>query len=303
MAALSIGCLAGATIAATASSWGVASLYSGRAALNEYQQQAAENQERAERAAWKQADKQWQCVVAVHDAFLAFKALSDAEERGGLSGNSGQGVIVGILKTTAAKFARIETDMIERHAKIELLHKASLAASLRQYAIIGHDDDAFSILANTLRGNTITEADFDLTSMIANNGLVSIRTLIKNPAVIEKIETNTDEITARLQKRAREIAAHREDIIIPAYKPISRRDATLAYAGSTALAGWLVALSVDLLPAVFVLLIFGYAKDGYIADREPDPPKRDIDPDHGGGGNPSHDTAHESLRQRELALR
>jgi hypothetical protein len=299
-AALCVGCLAGAVIAASASSWGVASLYSGRAALNEYQQQTAEDQERAERAAWRQSDKQWQVVVVTHDTHLAFEALATAEEKGGLSGSSGRGVIVGVLKATALKFAKLESDMVERYAKIELLHKASLTISLKQHATIGSgDDDAFALYANSLRGNTITEADFDLTPLISDNGLVSFKTIINNPVALEKIEENIDAITARLQKRAREIEADREDLIAPTYKPVSRREATLAYAGSTALAGWLVALSVDLLPAVFVLLVFGFAKDGYIANRESDPPKPDIDPDH--GGHPSLDPVHESMRQHELA--
>ena len=78
---------------------------------------------------------------------------------------------------------------------------------------------------------------------------------------IKRIETSANDITTKLRARVKDIATNRKSVPIVSYVQSDARQAVWDYAGTAALSGWLVGIGIDLMPALFAMLLMLTARE------------------------------------------
>jgi hypothetical protein len=128
---------------------------------------------------------------------------------------------------------------------------------------IGGDPKGFAEHIGRLEGITAQINGFTLTDMASKGGIMEVTVWTSSsggPRVVEAISSGVDKVKARVIAQAQEIEQARKEALAPAatvppFRLLEPREATLRYATSAAIGGFVTALAVDVIPYVLMLLV------------------------------------------------
>jgi hypothetical protein len=205
-------------------------------------------------------------------ASTRFAKLAEAERAGSLTGTSGSGTVVQLLTQMSIQLSGLATEVTASGERVKALfeqggkHLAAMREVISSRGPINERSDAFATEAMALMG---TIASLQQTSVApavkrAADGLAAgfiapaaggrtADLADRQSAVVGKVEAAVAAQSAALSSAADKILA--VSPVEPArFQPISTAEAVLRYA-SDFIPSWAGAISIDLMPAVLVLIL------------------------------------------------
>jgi hypothetical protein len=271
--ALLFGCmLLGSLMIIAMSAWLNASALAGSAAIQQHLAISLQSYTRDLDKAHSNALAAQSLLPDIQLASTRFAKLAEAERAGSLTGTSGSGTVVQLLTQMSIQLSGLATEVTASGERVKVLfeqggkHLGAMREVISSRGPINERSDAFATEAMALMG---TIASLQQTSVApavkrAADGLAAgfiapaaggrtADLADRQSAVVGKVEAAVAAQSAALSSAADKILA--VSPVEPArFQPISTAEAVLRYA-SDFIPSWAGAISIDLMPAVLVLIL------------------------------------------------
>jgi hypothetical protein len=248
-----------AAITIGASSWGVASSLSGPAAVRAYLAGVLIEYRQAFVDAWTGAEREASVIDTTVTAANEMRSLAAMETNGDISTVKGNGPNTRLLQAAGDRYddiaAQMRTDF--EHAK-KLHERGGKLLQAMQQARRSHPE-TFADRADELAAVIADLNAFRIASQARQGGISRVE-INFDPNAVRRIRSGTDKVTAKLLAVVSDVEA-RSAAPVPAYIPIEPRDATLRYATTAAIGGWVSAIAIDLAPLLMTLCLFVTARE------------------------------------------
>ena len=269
VAAMVIGCF----MIVAMSSWLNAAALAGSAAIEQHLAEAAEGYAEDLDAAHNNALAAQSLLPDIQLASDRFARLAAVEqESGALTGTSGSGTVVQLLTQMSQDLQRLGDEITASRERVKALYEegngllTTMRSLVSQSGPVAARSDAFGEQAMNLAGiiaslqqtsvaPAVRRAADDLSSTfiapVADGASADLRS--RQDAVVGNVSNAVAAQSRALAAAADEILAA-EPVRPDRFVPLSRPDAVLRYAGDF-LPSWAGAISIDLLPAILVLIL------------------------------------------------
>ncbi len=263
----------GSVMIVAMSSWLNAAALAGSAAIEQHLSRAAEGYADALDQAHSNALAAQSLLPDIQLASERFSRLAGDEQRSGaLTGTSGSGTVVQLLTQMSNDLRGLGAEIAGSRETVKALHDQGGEHISRMRALVSASGpvqqraDAFGVVAVALAGviacvqqtsvaPAVRRAADDLASSfiapVADGDSEDLRT--RQELVVGSVEGAVAAQSKALAAAADQILAA-EPVRPERFVPLSRPDAVLRYAGDF-LPSWAGAISIDLLPAVLVLIL------------------------------------------------
>ncbi|MEO1200919.1 MAG: hypothetical protein AAFX39_17135 [Pseudomonadota bacterium] len=274
----------GAVMIVAMSSWLNAAALAGSAALEQHLAEAAEDYARDLDAAHNTALAAQSLLPDIQLAADRFARLAEQErDTGALTGTSGSGTVVQLLSQMSTQLNALAAQVAGSRDEVASLYEQGgthLSAMRRLVTASG---------PITPRGDAFAEQAVALTGVIASMQQTSIAPAVRRAAdglersfIAPAADGSTEDLRARQSlivgnvanavaeeaaalARAADTILDRPEVVPQRFVPLSRPEAVLVYA-TDFLPSWAGAISIDLLPAVLVMILA--IVQGAIRERE-----------------------------------
>lgn len=255
------------------SSWLNAAALAGSAALEQHLAVAVEGYTRDLDRAHSNALAAQSLLPDIEMASLRFSRLAEAErEAGSLTGTAGSGTVVQLLTQMSAQLDGLADEVRESADRVKSLyaeggaHLARMRELVSARGPINPRGDAFAgeavalvgviaALEQTSIAPSVRRAADDLAmgfiAPVADGSTADLAA--RQSAVVGNVESAVEAQSQALSAAASEIMAV-PPVEVSRFKPLSTAEAVLVYAGDF-LPSWAGAISIDLLPAVLILIL------------------------------------------------
>lgn len=269
---LLFGCMAlGSLMIVAMSAWLNASALAGAAAVQQHLANTVQNYTRDLDRAHNNALAAQSLLPDIQMASTRFSQLAEAERTGSLTGTAGSGTVVQLLTQMSRQLSNLSGEVEKGSDRIKTLfeqggkHLEKMRELVSSRGPINARSDAFGGEALSLAGviAKLQQTSSAPTVKRAADGLVSsfIAPVAGGRGDLADRQTSVvGKVEASVQAQATALANAAEKILaIPAvvpdrFQPLSTAEAVLRYAGDF-LPSWAGAISIDLMPAVLVLVL------------------------------------------------
>src|SRR5947209_793233 len=271
--ALMFGCMAlGSLMIVAMSSWLNASALAGAAAIQQHLAITVQNYTRDLDNANSNAIAAQGLLPDIQLASSRFAKLADSERAGSLTGTSGSGTVVQLLTQMSGQLDSLAQEVQASGKRVSALfeeggkHLTKMRELISDRGPISARSDAFAteslalagVIAN-LQQTSVAPAVKRAASSLSSGFIApaaggrSADLADRQTAVVSKVEASVAAQAASLADAADKILAMPR--VEPArFQPISPAEAVLRYAGDF-IPSWAGAISIDLMPAVLVLIL------------------------------------------------
>lgn len=258
-----VGVLAGAFLLAAitigASSWGVATSLSGPAAERAYQADQIVLHRQALAGAWAGAQREVAVVDAVATAATEMRGLAEMEGHGDFSNTPGRGPNMRLLQAAADRYEEIAAQMRSELARAGKLRERGEQLLQAMQQARRRDPEAFGDRASELAGVVADLNAFHISPQAKQGGISRVEVSF-DPTTVRRIRSGADAVTTKVLDVVQAVDV-RQPTPIPEYVPIEQRDATLRYASTAAVGGFITAVAIDLAPAIFTIILLLTARE------------------------------------------
>src|SRR5215831_13988274 len=288
-ALLTVTVLIGGVMIIAMSAWLNATALAGSAALEQHMAITLEGYTRDLDRAHANALAAQGLLPDIQMASARFSNLADAEKTGSLTGTSGSGTVVQLLRQMSDQLKGLSQKVTESNDRVQALydegskHLARMRELISERGPIYQRSDAFGVEATALIGSiaalqqtsvapAVKRAAADLsTGFIApapdgRRGDLAQRQAQVVGRVQAAIAAQSTALTSAADK-----AMVQQTVEPTRFQPISTAEAVLRY-GADFLPSWAGAISIDLLPAVLVLVLCvahaGIRREGEVEEKE-----------------------------------
>lgn len=272
---LSVALVLGSAMIVAMSSWLNAAALAGGAALEQHLATTAEEYQHRLDAAYSNALAAQGLLPDIELAASRFQRLADEEEAGGaLTGTSGSGTVVQLLRQMAADLQNLANEVRASREIVDQLYTeggenlASMRAIVSASGPVEERSNEFGKEAVALAGviaslqqTSIAPAvkraadDLSATFVAPAAGGRSADLAARQSEVVERVQSAVEAQASALSSAADTILA-REPVQPLRFTALSTPEAVLRYARDF-LPSWAGAISIDLLPAVMILILAG----------------------------------------------
>jgi len=260
--------LSAATIGA--SSWAIATVLSGHAAMRQHMSVTATQHQQALDAAWAQARGEAAMIDAVSTANAELRAMSEMEASGGIVSKHGKGSgpNSAILAAGADGYARLAEAMRSAQDDAVRIYAQGSTALGQMRASVHADPEAYSRATAAVETAVAALNAFRLTDLANKAGLINVEVWSQGD-VVQSVRSGAEKVSEKVLHRGKEIAQARQMVAVPVYAPLEPREATWTYAGGAAAGGWITAIAIDLIPFLFAGLLLGTQAPGRLDEPVP----------------------------------
>ncbi|MEW5422378.1 hypothetical protein [Amorphus sp. 3PC139-8] len=272
---LSVALVLGSAMIVAMSSWLNAAALAGGAALEQHLATTAEEYQHRLDAAYSNALAAQGLLPDIELAASRFQRLADEEEAGGaLTGTSGSGTVVQLLRQMAADLQNLANEVRASREIVDQLYAEGGENLAAMRAIVsasgpveersnefGKEAVALAGVIASLQQTSIAPAvkraadDLSATFVAPAAGGRSADLAARQSEVVERVQGAVEAQASALSSAADTILA-REPVQPLRFTALSTPEAVLRYARDF-LPSWAGAISIDLLPAVMILILAG----------------------------------------------
>jgi len=288
-ALLTVTVLIGGVMIIAMSAWLNATALAGSAALEQHLANTLAGYTRDLDRAHAQALAAQGLLPDIQMASARFANLADAEKTGSLTGSSGSGTVVQLLKQMSDQLNGLSQKVTESNGRVQALyddgskHLARMRELISERGPIYQRSDAFGVEATALIG-TIAALQQTSVAPAVKRAAADLSTGFIAPAPDGRrgdLAQRQAQVVGRVQAAiaaqstaltsAADKAMVQQTVEPTRFQPISTAEAVLRY-GADFLPSWAGAISIDLLPAVLVLVLCvahaGIRREGEVEEKE-----------------------------------
>ena len=260
------------------SSWGTATVISGHSALRQHRAEAIRQHAARLEDAHAGFLGESSLADAVQTAAAEFRGLSSLEAQGGTisDGPTGRGPVARLLATAADGYDRLTTVLRAEIERATLVRDRGRQALDRMQSALSSGGVGFDQRANEVEAAIRELGGIQLGALVAG-GIPRVESWPARIARGPELRAGAERISARVLAQASAVIQRRPSVEVPTWTPIAARDAVRDYASESALGGWLMSISIDLLCyASLLLLICTRGEEGFESfdDEDAPPPFR-----------------------------
>ena len=288
-ALLTVTVLIGGVMIIAMSAWLNATALAGSAALEQHLANTLVGYTRDLDRAHAQALAAQGLLPDIQMASARFANLADAEKTGSLTGSSGSGTVVQLLKQMSDQLNGLSQKVTESNDRVQALydegskHLARMRELISERGPIYQRSDAFGVEATALIGTIAALQQTSVAPAVKraaadlSNGFIAPAPDGRRGDLAQRQAQVVGRVQAAIaaQSTALTSAADKamvQQMVEPTrFQPISTAEAVLRY-GADFLPSWAGAISIDLLPAVLVLVLCvahaGIRREGEVEEKE-----------------------------------
>jgi len=253
-----------ALAAIAVSSWLTTTAISGSTAVRIYLSEQEEAARKALRTQYENNLLEQEIVPSVSNTAIELQRMADLElKTGSFSGRYGPGPTVEVLTRSSSAFQRVANEANDTRDRVEGKYATALQQLSDMRAAIGSNlpmEDKHRRVGQIIAQVQQTIAE------IGNAGVLSsIRTMQvanvnvtsagSSAAAVKEVYAAIEQRTRKLQTEAERLQRQKKDVELVGFRDLGPGEAVIEYAGAV-MSGWLVAVTVDLLPLLLIVLLF-----------------------------------------------
>jgi hypothetical protein len=253
-----------ALFAIAVSSWLMTTAISGSTAVRIDLSEQEESARGALRTQYENALVEQQIVPSVNRTAAELQRMADLElKNGAYSGRYGPGPTVEVLTRSAETYQRLAGDANDLHDRIEAKYAAALQLLSDMRVVTGSNTPVNEkhhrvgqIMAQvqqlTVELGTVGILSSVRTMQVAN---VTVGNTGTSAAAVKEVYAAIEQRNRKLQAEAERLQRQKKDVELMPFRDLGPGEAVIEHAGAV-MSGWLVAVTVDLLPLLLIVLLF-----------------------------------------------